>query len=419
MDRKTDPRLPSASDPRTPPIAHTPFHLGGWRIDPDAREATDGQRTRRLSPRAIGVLSALAEARGDVVSRAELMQRVWPGIFVSDESLTQAVSELRRLFTDRGVIETIAKSGYRLTVPVLADVPDEAPRALGGELFDLEAYALCLEARSRHARCGVGGLAEAQLLTARAACTAPGFALARAEHSLALVRRHLFMTDGSELLRDAAAEAEAALRLKPDLPLAHLAQAFALAALGRGTLAEAALRRAITLDPTSADVHLVGAKILLAKGDHETATVLAERASALDPHDIQGYFLAARSARAFDPARARRASRAALERVRAHLAGDPEEARAVTAGATCMALLGERETALAALAALDADRSPMEYYHAVSFAIAGEIDAALSALERVVDHGWRYFDWLDADPTMAALSGERRFQRVRALLCAA
>src|SRR5262249_37923861 len=57
----------------------------------------------------------------------ELFRDVWDGAFVSEDVLTRAVGELRRLFGDDAgsprVIETIRKSGYRLIAPVTPEVP--------------------------------------------------------------------------------------------------------------------------------------------------------------------------------------------------------------------------------------------------------------------------------------------------------
>ncbi|MEM1314543.1 MAG: winged helix-turn-helix domain-containing protein [Pseudomonadota bacterium] len=76
----------------------------------------------RLSPKAMGVLSALAEAEGGVVSRAALLDRVWPNVTVGEEVLTQAVREVRRALGDSPqaprFVETVHRAGYRLLVPV-------------------------------------------------------------------------------------------------------------------------------------------------------------------------------------------------------------------------------------------------------------------------------------------------------------
>ena len=70
-------------------------------------------------------------------------------MFVGDESLTQVVAELRRTLENRDVVATVPRVGYRLTVPVTEPARPAPPLVHGAEpsLSDLEAHALCLEAR--------------------------------------------------------------------------------------------------------------------------------------------------------------------------------------------------------------------------------------------------------------------------------
>ncbi|MHC9013378.1 winged helix-turn-helix domain-containing protein [Stenotrophomonas rhizophila] len=87
------------------------------------------RRPRRLTPKALGVLKALMRSPGTVVTRDELFAEVWPDTLPTNDVLTQAVTQLRKAFAtdeDAGTtyIETIAKTGYRLLVPV--SVVDEA-----------------------------------------------------------------------------------------------------------------------------------------------------------------------------------------------------------------------------------------------------------------------------------------------------
>ncbi len=83
------------------------------------------RRPRRLTPKALGVLKALMRSPGAVVTRDELFAEVWPDTLPTNDVLTQAVTQLRKAFaTDEEAgttyIETIAKTGYRLLVPVSA-----------------------------------------------------------------------------------------------------------------------------------------------------------------------------------------------------------------------------------------------------------------------------------------------------------
>src|SRR6202030_2696034 len=67
-----------------------------------------------LGTRAFDLLLALLEADGSLVSKEELMSRVWPGIIVSEDNLKFQVSALRKaLGADRDLIQTEIGRGYR------------------------------------------------------------------------------------------------------------------------------------------------------------------------------------------------------------------------------------------------------------------------------------------------------------------
>lgn len=77
------------------------------------------------------LLFALAARRGQVVSREDLMQALWPDVVVGDDSLARTVSKLRQALGDDArspnYLETIAKRGYRL----IAEDGVEAPAPAG------------------------------------------------------------------------------------------------------------------------------------------------------------------------------------------------------------------------------------------------------------------------------------------------
>lgn len=96
---------------------------------------------RQLEPRLMQLLCQLAKANGRVVTRDELMDTLWPRVVVNENSLTRAVSELRKAFVlpeDCGakaavvcprLIETVPKRGYRLNA-ALRPISDIEPSAV-------------------------------------------------------------------------------------------------------------------------------------------------------------------------------------------------------------------------------------------------------------------------------------------------
>jgi DNA-binding winged helix-turn-helix (wHTH) protein len=78
------------------------------------------------------VLRALLLRPGEVVTKEELLDAVWPNVNVVEASLSTAVRKLRRAFgsgrEDEPIIETVSGLGYRLAVPVVLDTrPVQAP----------------------------------------------------------------------------------------------------------------------------------------------------------------------------------------------------------------------------------------------------------------------------------------------------
>jgi DNA-binding winged helix-turn-helix (wHTH) protein/TolB-like protein len=106
-----------------------PFRIRDYLVDPNRNRITGPGGETALQPKMIEVLCALAERPGKVLSRSDLIDRVWGKEFGADESLTRAISQLRKAFGDTRdvpqVIETISKRGYRLMVEpeVVAESP--------------------------------------------------------------------------------------------------------------------------------------------------------------------------------------------------------------------------------------------------------------------------------------------------------
>lgn len=78
---------------------------------------------QRLEPKAAGVLAVLIENENQVVSRGELLDRVWRNAYGADQSLTNSVSQLRKCLDHSqeagSIIETVPKRGYRLVAEVV------------------------------------------------------------------------------------------------------------------------------------------------------------------------------------------------------------------------------------------------------------------------------------------------------------
>ena len=94
-----------------------------------------------LGARGFDVLMALIEARGTVLSKDELMSRVWPGRIVEENTLEAQISALRKaLGPDRDLIRTVAGRGYQFTGNIRAAAAAElvaASRSVSTNLPEL------------------------------------------------------------------------------------------------------------------------------------------------------------------------------------------------------------------------------------------------------------------------------------------
>lgn len=391
-----------------------PFRLGTWRIDPDARELTDGARTRRLTPKAMQVLLELAAAGGRVVSRDDLLDRAWPGVIVGEESLTHAIAELRGALDDPAraprLIETVRKSGYRLLA-----VPETAPPRAPDEtaVFDLEAHLLCGEAAVLRDRAGPGDLERATLLCAEAVARAPDHAPAHAAFAIAAVFRRLCSDQHGPSFADGFAAAERAVRLRPDLACGHTALGFALAPFRRWAESFAAFDRALARDPRDLEALFLYARMRFIAHDFETAARLAERTAAVHAAEYRTLYLAAVGFRALGQRdRARAAATTGLARARRRIEESPTDRRAALTAAQFLAQLDRGGEALDVVARSQPVSTPLAMVAVGTLAAGGETTAALDALEQAADGGWRHAGWLRADPSLGSLRLEARYRRI-------
>lgn len=116
-------------DPRKP-LAFGPFLL-----DPEAGRLLEGGRVVPLAPKPFETLHYLAQHRGRVIAKSELMERLWPETFVTDDVLVQSVVDIRRALGDHAktpqYIETIPRRGYRFLAEVRTGEATTEPDAQG------------------------------------------------------------------------------------------------------------------------------------------------------------------------------------------------------------------------------------------------------------------------------------------------
>jgi cholera toxin transcriptional activator len=124
------------------------FHFGVFEADMSTGELRRAGVRLRLQDQPFQVLALLLEHPGEVISREEIQNKLWPsGTFVDfDHSLNTAINKIREALNDSAsnprFVETLAKRGYRFVAPVnagptvVADKPHESlasPESASGD----------------------------------------------------------------------------------------------------------------------------------------------------------------------------------------------------------------------------------------------------------------------------------------------
>ena len=126
-----------------------PLRFGDFEIVPEAYELRRGGVLVHLEPRVFEVLAYLIAHRDRVAAKQELLERLWPGEFVTESALSRAVRDARRALGDTGAkerwIQTVHGRGFRFAgavsesslVPVSAAQSASAPSVAVLPLEDL------------------------------------------------------------------------------------------------------------------------------------------------------------------------------------------------------------------------------------------------------------------------------------------
>ncbi|MCW5964863.1 MAG: winged helix-turn-helix domain-containing protein [Bryobacterales bacterium] len=124
--------MEAAPNSVVPPAERLRF--GDAVFDPAMRRLTIRDQEPKLGWRSKGCLALLLEARGAVVSKEEFQMRVWDGALIEDSNVSHAIAAIRKALDPApggdSYIATVARSGYRLAVPVVAETAPASGRRL-------------------------------------------------------------------------------------------------------------------------------------------------------------------------------------------------------------------------------------------------------------------------------------------------
>src|SRR3974390_410921 len=92
------------------------IRIGSFELYPSERRLCSDGRPVEIGARAFDLLSVLAESPGHLVTKATLLERVWPRLVVDENNLPAQIASLRRIL-GAGAIRTVPGFGYRLQLP--------------------------------------------------------------------------------------------------------------------------------------------------------------------------------------------------------------------------------------------------------------------------------------------------------------
>lgn len=274
------------------------YTFGQYSFDPVERVLRYRGVSLALAPKVADTLLQFVEEPGRLISKAELMERIWPGSFVDESNLTQNIYVLRKLFEERGGdvrIENVPKRGYRLSI---ATCPAISPAAVSDPAIKVETRAR-RRASAAPAAWGVAALALAAGALAvghRPAVTHALSATALGHYSLA--RYYLNRATEADLERSRsefdAVRAEAPQSALGPAGLAEAGTSLSFYARDgadsarRGAQAIADAREAVAIDPGSAEAYAaLGGVESVIEHDRGAANASFERALSLDPDNLE------------------------------------------------------------------------------------------------------------------------------------
>ena len=97
-------------------LARSPFRIGDWLIEPSLNRISRGEETIQFELKWMDVLVCLARHPGEVVSRREIIDTVWATEFITDNTLTHTIAEVRNVLGDDANGHAVCWIGAGVTV---------------------------------------------------------------------------------------------------------------------------------------------------------------------------------------------------------------------------------------------------------------------------------------------------------------
>jgi len=113
------------------------YEFGPYRLDAEEKILMRDAQAVLIQPKDLETLLVLVERSGHIVKKEELMERVWPGVFIEEGNLSKRIFNLRQVLGEgpdgRQFIETIPKRGYRFVGLVQEENKKEEALRIGNQ----------------------------------------------------------------------------------------------------------------------------------------------------------------------------------------------------------------------------------------------------------------------------------------------
>jgi len=230
------------------------YTFGPFEVEGAARKLTRAGEVVAIPDRHVGVLIQLLAHAGTVLSKDALIESAWDGLAVTDNSLEQAISGLRRVLGDGPggdpYIQTVPRQGYRFNGAVTRTAARASDDSLDALLAPHRAW---IEGRAALETLERDGIVRARAVFEQVLRSVPDQASAHVGLANACVMQfEMTRVDESpdaDALASAARHAREACRLEPAYGEAWATLGFVLERTGPHTDALAASKRAVALEP--------------------------------------------------------------------------------------------------------------------------------------------------------------------------
>ena len=99
-------------------MAEKTYQFKGFILNPKARTLHHEGQPVHVQPQTYDAIVYLVEHQGRLVTRKELMDRLWPGVVVTENALSRTIREVRKALGGKQFVETLPRVGYRFVPPV-------------------------------------------------------------------------------------------------------------------------------------------------------------------------------------------------------------------------------------------------------------------------------------------------------------